>query len=253
MITSKANELVKHVKALHIKKERDEKNEFIVEGKKMVKEALDANFEIIKIIACEELLKEKFDIRKCDVEYVSRNIFEYISDTQTPQGILAIVKKPENIKEYGEKIFALDSVQDPGNVGTIIRTLDSVGINTLLLSENCADEYNMKVIRSTMGAIFRVKMYREPNLRETLLDLQEKGYKVIVTDLNTKANLFEYEFPPKAIVVIGNESNGVSEEIKNIADERVKIPMIGGTESLNAGVAASLMAYEILRKDNHMN
>lgn len=253
MITSKTNELIKHIKALHTKKERDERKEFIVEGKKMVKEAIDANLEITNIIICEELLKENFEAKQDKVEYVSKIVFEYISDTQTPQGILAIVKKPEYPKEYGEKIFALDNVQDPGNVGTIIRTLDSAGINTLLLSENCADEYNMKVIRSTMGAIFRVKIYRGSNLKETLINLKTKGYKIIVTDLNTKANLFEYEFPKKAIVVIGNESNGVSEEIKNIADERVKIPMVGGTESLNAGVAASLMAYEILRKNNHID
>ena len=160
------------------------------------------------------------------------------------------MKRPEYSEEYGEKIFALDNVQDPGNVGTIIRTLDSAGINTLLLSETCADEYNTKVIRSTMGAIFRVKTYRESNLKEKLESLKKQGYKIIVTDLDTEANLFEYAFPSKTIVVIGNESKGVSEEIKNIADVKVKIPMVGKTESLNAGVAASLMAYEILRKSN---
>lgn len=250
MITSKTNELIKHIKSLHNKKERDENKEFIVEGKKIVKEAIEADFKIVKIIVCKELLKEEYESKKFEIEYVDENIFKYISDTQTPQGILAIVKRPEYSEEYGEKIFALDNVQDPGNVGTIIRTLDSAGINTLLLSETCADEYNTKVIRSTMGAIFRVKTYRESNLKEKLESLKKQGYKIIVTDLDTEANLFEYAFPSKTIVVIGNESKGVSEEIKNIADVKVKIPMVGKTESLNAGVAASLMAYEILRKSN---
>ena len=250
MITSKTNELIKHIKSLNNKKERDENKEFIVEGKKIVKEAMEADFKIVKIIVCKELLKEEYESKKFEIEYVDENIFKYISDTQTPQGILAIVKRPEYSEEYGEKIFALDNVQDPGNVGTIIRTLDSAGINTLLLSETCADEYNTKVIRSTMGAIFRVKTYRESNLKEKLESLKKQGYKIIVTDLDTKANLFEYAFPSKTIVVLGNESTGVSEEIKNIADVKVKIPMVGKTESLNAGVAASLMAYEILRKSN---
>lgn len=248
MITSKTNELIKHIKSLHIKKERDENKEFIVEGKKVVREAIEANFKIVKIIVCEDLLKEKYENKKFEVEYVDENIFKYISDTQTPQGILAVVKKPEYSEKCGEKIFALDNVQDPGNVGTIIRTLDSAGINTLLLSENCADEYNMKVIRSTMGAIFRVNIYRESNLKEKLKKLKDENYKIVVTDLDTDANLFEYTFPDKAIIVIGNESKGVSKEIKDIADVKIKIPMVGKTESLNAGVAASLIAYEILRK-----
>lgn len=248
MITSKANELVKHIKSLHSKKGRDEANEFIVEGKKIVLEAIESNLQISKIIVCEEMLKESFASEKYDIEYVNANVFEYISDTKTPQGILAIVKKSINDTVYGNVIFALDNVQDPGNLGTIIRTLDSTGINTLLLSENCADEYNMKVIRSTMGAIFRVNTYRKQDLLSEILLLKSKGYNVIVTDLDADANLFEYEFTNKVVIVIGNEANGVSDDIKKVADIRIKIPMVGKTESLNAGVAASLMAYEVLRK-----
>lgn len=248
MITSKTNELIKQIKNLHTKKYRDESNEFLVEGKKIVKEAIEANFKISKIIVCEELLKEEFSDKRFEIEYVSKNVFEYISDTMSPQGIMAIVKKPEYENKYDNMIFALDNVQDPGNVGTIIRTLDSAGINTLLLSTGCADEYNPKVIRSTMGAIFRIKICSELNLLEKLKELKLDGYKIIVTALNADSNLFEFEFPPKAIIVIGNESNGVCKEIQALADVRIKIPMVGGTESLNAGVAASLMAYEAFRK-----
>ena len=257
MITSRSNELIKYIKGLHLKKNRDDNGEYIVEGVKMVREAILTNIAITKIMICEELLKEDFEIpQNIAVEFVSAPVFEYISDTKTPQGILAIVKKKnfsgtqkgENESIYGEIIFALDTVQDPGNLGTIIRTLDCAGINTLLLSEGCADEYNLKVIRSTMGAIFRVNIFDGLDLESELKKLQENGYEVVVTGLDADAGLFEYSFPKKCVIVIGNESNGVSSEIQKLANVKIKIPMVGKTESLNAGVAASLMAYEVLRK-----
>ena len=248
MITSKSNDLVKYIKSLHLKKNRDESGEFIVEGPKMVKEVIASDLKISKVIICEEFFCEPIDVRNNDVEFVTANVFEYISDTKTPQGIMAVVSKRtnENIK-YSETMFALDNVQDPGNLGTIIRTLDCAGIHTLLLSNGCADEYNPKVIRSTMGAIFRVNVFSDLNLKEELENLKEEGYNIVVTSLEGATNMFEHKFDGKNIVVIGNESNGVSKEIQEIANVRIKIPMAGETESLNAGVAASLVAYEIYR------
>jgi TrmH family RNA methyltransferase len=184
------------------------------------------------------------------VEFVSSNVFEYISDTKTPQGIMAIVEKRDNSNiGYADTMFALDNVQDPGNLGTIIRTLDCAGINNLLLSSGCADEYNPKVIRSTMGAIFRVNVFSDLNLKSELEKLKDQGYNIIVTSLEGATNMFEHKFEGKNIVVIGNESNGVSKEIQELANVRIKIPMLGQTESLNAGVAASLVAYEIMRNN----
>lgn len=248
MITSKTNDLIKYIKSLHMKKNRDEKGEFIVEGPKMVKEVIASDLHINKVIICEELFDEPIDVRNNDVEFVTANVFEYISDTKTPQGIMAIVSKRsnENIK-YSDNMFALDNVQDPGNIGTIIRTLDCAGINTILLSKGCADEYNPKVIRSTMGAIFRVNVFSELDLSEKLEELKNDGYNIIVTSLEGATSMFEYNFKGKNVIVIGNESNGVSKEIQNLANVRIKIPMAGETESLNAGVAASLVAYEIYR------
>ena len=248
MITSKSNDLIKHIKSLHLKKNRDESGEFIVEGPKMVKEVIASDLKISKVIICEELFSEPIDVRNNDVEFVTANVFEYISDTKTPQGIMAVVSKRtnEDIK-YSDTMFALDNVQDPGNLGTIIRTLDCAGINTLLLSSGCADEYNPKVIRSTMGAIFRVNVFSNLNLKEELENLKEEGYNIVVTSLEGATNMFEHKFEGKNIVVIGNESNGVSKEIQELANVRIKIPMAGQTESLNAGVAASLVAYEIYR------
>ncbi len=249
MITSKSNELIKHIKALHLKKNRAESGEFVVEGIKMVTEAMDSRFDIVQVVVCEELLKESCDFGNCKLEFVSENVFSYISDTTSPQGVLAVLKKRLRANELeGDIIFALDGVQDPGNVGTIIRTLDCSGINSLILSNECADVYNSKVIRSTMGAIFRVNVLECDNLYERLGALKENGYNLVVTALDANYNLFDYGFEGKNVVVIGNESKGVSKEIQELANVRIKIPMVGGTESLNAGVAASLVAYESLRK-----
>lgn len=250
MITSKTNEYIKYIKSLHLKKNRDESNEFIVEGPKMVKEVVSSDMKVKKVIICEEIFTEPVDVGNNDVEFVSSNVFEYISDTKTPQGIMAIVEKRDNSNiGYVDTMFALDNVQDPGNLGTIIRTLDCAGINNLLLSSGCADEYNPKVIRSTMGAIFRVNVFSDLNLKSELEKLKDQGYNIIVTSLEGATNMFEHKFEGKNIVVIGNESNGVSKEIQELANVRIKIPMLGQTESLNAGVAASLVAYEIMRNN----
>ena len=250
MITSKTNSLIKHINNLKLKKYRDEYSEYIIEGIKMVNEAISSRESIIKLIICEELLKEDFKVPdNISVEYVSESVFYNISDTKTPQGLMALMHKKELAdKEFGNIVFALDSVQDPGNLGTIIRTLDCAGINTLLLSKGSADLYNSKVIRSTMGACFRVNVWEDVDLVNELQNMKNRGYNILVTDLIASQSLFEYEFDDKCVIVIGNESKGVSSEIKAIANRRLIIPMVGKTESLNAGVAASLVAYEYLRK-----
>lgn len=246
MIISKNNEYIKHIKSLSQKKYRDEYHEFIIEGIKLVKEAIEEKVNIKKIIICEELFNEKIDFN--DIEYVDEKIFKYISETETPQGVLAVVEQKESNNVLGDIIFALDNVQDPGNLGTIIRTLDCAGINSLILSSGCADLYNSKVVRSTMGAIFRVNIEKHTNFTEKLLELKQKGYKIIVTSLNTNKSLYDIDFREKSIVVIGNESKGVSSEVMDLADTKIKIPMLGRTESLNAGVAASIIAYESVRQ-----
>lgn len=246
MIISKTNEYIKHIKSLSQKKYRDEYHEFIIEGIKLVKEALEDNIHIKKIIICKELFDEKIEFD--NIEYVDEKIFKYISETETPQGILAVVEQKENEELMGNIIFALENVQDPGNLGTIIRTLDCAGINSLILSSGCADLYNPKVVRSTMGAIFRVNITRHKEFINKLLELKEKGYKIIVTSLQTEKYIYDLNLMEKCIIVIGNESKGVSNDIMQIADIKTKIPMIGKTESLNAGVAASIIAYEVLRQ-----
>ena len=170
-ITSKENEFIKHVKKLKDKKYRDKSNEYVIEGIKLIKEALQEKAQINQIVICEDCEKSgilsddlKYEIAKQECIYVPQNIFKTISEVSTPQGILAIVQK-NNIKaelseiDYNEDIIvALDDIQDPGILGTILRTVDSVGLKQILVSKGTADSYNPKVVRSTMGAIFRVKI-----------------------------------------------------------------------------------------------
>ena len=193
-----------------------------------------------------KLLKQKEFLNI--VEYVSKGVFESISDTITPQGILAVIKEKESRKDYANIIFALDDLQDPGNLGTIIRTLDAAGYQDLILSKETADPYNPKVVRSTMGAIFRLKLHRNIDLLSELNDLILKGYKIVVTSLDTQHFYYDLNFNDKLVIVIGNESKGVKKEIQDLANVKVKIPMLGQTESLNAAVATSIIAYEGVRQ-----
>ena len=248
MITSKDNALIKKIKSLSQKKYRDEYGQYIVEGIKICDEAIKyANVDIL--VVCLELFSD-FDeskYSKTKIEYVSKNVFESISDTKTPQGIMAIVNIPTSKKITDKVVFALDTIQDPGNLGTIIRSLDAFGYKDLIISENTVDPYNPKVVRSTMGSILRLNI-NKVNLVVELNNYKKDGYKIIVTSLDTNKYINEIDFNDKQIIVIGNESNGVSKEIQKEADLKVKIPMKGKAESLNAAVATSLIAYEKIRK-----
>ena len=190
-----------------------------------------------------------YEMAKYDCVYVTSKIFKYISEVQSPQGVLTIVEKnnskPINYKE--DIIIALDGLQDPGNLGTILRTLDSANLSQVIVSKTTVDAYNPKVVRSTMGAIFRINVIEVDNLKETLLEMKTHNYKVMCTDLKAKENIYSIDYNKK-ILVIGNEANGVSKEILNIADEKIIIPMLGKTESLNASVATSIIVYEYVRR-----
>ena len=258
VITSKDNEIIKNIKKLKEKKYRDQTGEYIIEGIKLVAEAITENVKISKILVCEDcetngsISKDlMYEIAKHDCIYVSKKIFEAISDVSTPQGILAVIKKcsmPEEEVSYSEDIIVvLDGVQDPGNLGTILRTVDSVNLKQIILSPKCADPYSPKVVRSTMGAIFRLNIVESKNIIETLKNIKKNKYKVIATSLETNESIYTMQLNKKAIV-IGNEANGVSKEVLEIANEKIKIPMLGKTESLNVAVATGVILYEYVRR-----
>lgn len=247
IITSKDNEIIKNIKKLKEKKYR--LDSYIVEGIKMVKEAINENQEIA-LIAIREDFKIDFDTKNTKIVTISNKIFNDISDVKTPQGILAVIKKNQNnqIETNSDYILALDSLQDPGNMGTIIRTADSANINQIIINKTTVDPYSPKVIRSTMGAIYRTNIIEVEDLKATLKEMKLKGFQIITTDLKATQSIYDINYNNKKVVVIGNEANGVSQEILQTADKKVIIPMLGKTESLNASIAASIMIYEYVRQ-----
>ena len=257
-IQSKENKIIKHIKKLKEKKYRDEYGEYTVEGLKLIKEAFQENANIKYIVVCDgcdnsEMIEShlKYEMARIDFIYVPQNIFKMISDVEHPQGVLAVIEKNSIFSDIDldeDIILALDDIQDPGNLGTILRTADSVGLKQILVSKGTADAFNSKVVRSTMGAIFRINVIECENLKETLKTLQSKDFKVMCTALNTKKTIYQVDYKKK-VIVIGNEANGVSKEILNLANEKVIIPMIGKTESLNASVATGVILYEYVRQN----
>ena len=251
-ITSKSNEHIKHLKKLYQKKFREEFSEYVIEGIKIVKEAI-AEGQIIKSVYVNEDSKEEIisaipEITKMDLVIVEKNVFQDISGVTNPQGIIAIVKKNEDNRiSYEEDFYLiLDGISDPGNLGTIIRTADSLGIKQIIVSNNTVEVFNPKVVRSTMGAIFRVKIIEVESIVDIIAKMKERKIRVYATDLDTDKTIYSVSYE-KAAVIIGNEANGVEDTVKKVASEKIKIPMLGKTESLNAAVATSIILYEAYR------
>lgn len=257
VITSKDNETIKNIKKLKDKKFRDEAGVYVIEGIKMIKEAIEEKASIKKIVICEECLKAGdieqkilYEIAKYDCIYVNSKVYNSLTDVVAPQGILAVIAKPKKgtkIDYDQDIILALDGIQDPGNLGTILRTADSVNLKQILVTKNTADAYNPKVVRSTMGAILRIKIIETEDLAKTLKEAKKNKFKIVATSLDTNDSIYDISYNKK-VIVIGNEANGVSKEIQELADNRVKIPMLGKTESLNASVATGIMLYEYVRQ-----
>ncbi|MFA5524192.1 MAG: RNA methyltransferase [Tissierellales bacterium] len=261
MITSSSNFIIKEVKALHRKKERWTKKSFFVEGIRAVKDCIDSNANISSLVYSDMLssinggkeLFNELDLGKYKTNYISDKLFAEISDTEKPQGILAVVhydlKKIDDIVRKNENfIILLDRVQDPGNMGTIIRTADAFGSNGIIVTEGCVDIFNPKTIRATMGSIFHIPIVHYKNANEAIKDLRARDITVISTSLDAKAYSFDVDFKRDFALVIGNEASGVSDEVIDDSDMLIKIPMPGKSESLNAAIASSVIMYEVLRQ-----
>lgn len=256
-ITSKENSVIKHIIKLKEKKYRNEYSEFIIEGIKIVKEAIEEKAKIKTIIVSESALNtENFEkilknnLKTIDFILVPDNIFKLLSDVENPQGIIAIIEKDiinTTLDFSQDLILVLEDVQDPGNLGTIIRTADSIGLTQILVTKGTADYYNPKVIRSTMGAIFRMKVIETANLLEKIKELKDNNFKVVTTSLQTDISIYDINLN-KSAIIIGNEANGVSKQIQDLADIKAIIPMKGKTESLNVSVATGVILYEYLRR-----
>ena len=261
-ITSPSNPLIKEIKSLYKKKGRWAKNLYLAEGIKIVEECIDNDCPIVNIIYSDELLNTRggqalFNrIKSYDrLVHVSDKLYREISDTENPQGILAVIRfevnSIENLKTRDNPfLLLLDEVQDPGNMGTIIRTADAFGIDGIIVTEGCVDIYNPKVVRSTMGSIFRTPIFHESDGVKIVEKLKDEGIKIYSTSLEGSQYIQNANFKEACVLIIGNESKGVSEDLHFMADELIKIPMMGGAESLNAAVASSIIMYEAIRQRN---
>lgn len=256
LITSKENNTIKDIKKLKDKKYRNETERFIIEGFRFVEEGLKSSFTIDKILVKESVLakfKEKFqDYIEKNIEkiYVTGdNIFKSIAATENSQGVLAVVKMNSQKQHVEDGIYILiDKVQDPGNLGTIIRTAHSAGCAGIIMTKGTVDLYNEKTLRSTMGSIFNIPLIQDNDNLDFMKELLSKNYNLICSSLQTDKNFYEVDLVSNSIIAVGNEGNGISDEVMELATTKVKIPMLGSTESLNVAIAASIMIYEGVRQ-----
>lgn len=243
-ITSLKNPKVAAWKALKDRKGRRESGCFLVEGRKMVEEALSSAFDVEAVLVQEGVSFP--DGLTMPVYELPAHVLAAVCDTKTPQGIAAVVRMKEQ-SALGKHIVVLDGVQDPGNVGTIIRTADAAGLDGVLLSNQCADVFSPKVLRATMGSIFRMNLRTTDDLPGELTKLREKGYSILSSQLDGTPFYEREKVAERFALIIGNEGNGVSEQVQQTATHQVRLPMRGGAESLNAAIAAAIMMYELMR------
>ena len=257
MITSTSSSQVKHVVQLQKKaKARKENREFVVEGIKMVSEA--PKNRIVRVYASETFVmanREALSGLSADselVETVSDHVFMQMSDTKTPQGILAVVKmadyRLQDVLTGNPLVIAVENIQDPGNLGTIIRMGEGAGISGVLMSQNTVDIYNPKVIRSTMGSIYRVPFLYAGDFSAALQDMKQAGVTLYAASLEGKTTYTHENYKKPSAFLIGNEGNGLTESTSALADTLIRIPMHGNVESLNAAIACTVLTYEAARQ-----
>ncbi len=245
-ITSLKNPKVMAWRSLKERKGRKETGCFLVEGRKMVEEALASSFSVETLLVDESHAAD-FPLPKHVPAYLlPDHVFAALCDTKTPQGIAAVIRM-RTVPVTGSCLLALDDVQDPGNVGTILRTADAAGFDGVLLSDKCADVFSPKVLRATMGSIFRMPVEITDQLPHALHQLREKGWSVLSSQLDGTPFFRRDPVGDRFCLIIGNEGNGVSPAVQAEATHRLRLPMRGGAESLNAAIAAGIMMYDLMR------
>ena len=250
---SKDNKLVKLGLKLKKKKYRDEENKFIIEGIRFVEEGIIAG-DVEHIFYSQKLLENRGHERILDkhfsVHEVSDAQLKELCDTENPQGVVAIVNKRhwnfDSIKN--DFIIIADGVQDPGNMGTIIRTCDAAGVGAVAIIKGSVDIYNPKTLRSTMGSIFHIPVIVYEDFKSLAEELSLAGYNIYAASLDTESYIYNCNFKEKTAVVIGNEANGIPGEHFEMCTHKIKIPIVGTAESLNAAVAGAIIIYEVVRQ-----
>ncbi len=238
IITSVNNDFIKETVKLKEKKYRDLTNTFLIEGLHLVNEAINNN--LIKVIFVLEDFSFDTNFKKI---IVSREVMKKLSDNPSLPKIMAIVEKKKE-ESIGNKVVILDRVQDPGNLGTIIRSATAFNFDTIILSNDSVDLYNSKVVRSTQGMLFNINILRR-DIKEEITNLKSKNYLILGTDVYNGSDVSKYTINEKFALVLGNEGTGVSEEVKSLCDDNLYIKMNSNCESLNVSVAASILMYEL--------
>lgn len=255
VITSSSNRQIRRIRELLTRsKARSESGLFVAEGIRMVAETPPDRLE--KIYISESFGDHPPDLRGMvlkDPVVVKDSVFRAASDTQHPQGILALVRQApeaeeEILRQDNPLILFLENIQDPGNLGTIIRTAECAGVTGLILSPGCADLYNPKTVRATMGSLYRMQLARTKDFRGALDAAHRAGIMLYAAYLDGSCSLYEENFRGACGILIGNEGNGLTAEAVQAADHAIRIPMQGQAESLNASVAAAVIMYEAARQ-----
>lgn len=251
-IESKNNNLFKEIKKLKEKKHRIKSNKYLIEGLRFVEEAIKSKVSIDSIIFTESFKEKNPDLflkinENIKLIQMNEALLKQLCSTENPQGIVGVINMQNKELKSGELVVLVDKVQDPGNMGTIIRTAHAAGAAGIVMTKGTVDIYNDKTLRSTMGSIFYIPIVEDGSL-DFVKSLKKEGYKLVVSSLQGKNNFFEENLQGKVMIAVGNEGNGVSDEVYDIADIKVKIPMPGEAESLNVAVATSIMIYEKIRQ-----
>lgn len=235
--TSTDNKTIKNLKKLSVKKHRDLENLFLIEGEHLVLEAYKAG--LLEMLIVRENEEFRIDI---ETIFVSDNVLKYLSELETPT-VIGVCRKVSE-KELGNKIVVLDDIQDPGNLGTIIRSAVAFDIDTIVLSKNTVDLYNSKVIRASQGMIFNINIIKR-DLLDFIFELKNNNYHIYATKVNGGKSLKDVEKNKKFAIIMGNEGAGVKKELLDLADQYLYIEMNSACESLNVGVATSIILYEL--------
>ena len=237
--SSISNSKIKDLKKLNSKKYRDLSGLFLIDGEHLVLEAYNSGY-------LEELILLEGSSFSLDVKtsFVSMEVMKYISNLDSPNGIMGVCKKRDNVLS-GDRIVILDDIQDPGNLGTIIRSCVAFNVDTLVLSEGCVDLYNPKVIRSTQGMLFKLNIIVVSDIVSFVNDLKSNNYVIYSTNVNGGNSLKSIEKSSRFVIIMGNEGNGVRQSLFDLSDSYIYIDMNPSCESLNVGVATSIILYEL--------
>lgn len=249
-----------YIKNLLQKKNRETEGRFIIEGWKSIEEAIHSGAEIETILYDEQRFENYQVINSLkrfanEVLVAKAKEIEAISDTVASQGIVAVLHKfagntklQSVIKNQSALVVILDGINDPGNLGTIIRTCDWFGVDAVVIGNNSVELYNPKVVRATMGSLFHVPIAEEPDLKNFINQCKQEKFTIYSTELSNSSDIRKIKFSQKTLIIIGSESHGISKEISTIADSKILIPQFGKAESLNAAIACGIVLSHIRLK-----